>query len=135
MGTSSARPLIFDAGALVQLENRNARMIALIEEARHQERTIIVPATVLAQVWRSAGGKQVAIARLLKRQQKGTVRLEVLDEASAKAVGLLAAISGHDDVPDGHVAYLSLRYGNAPVLTQDAGDIRKVSPHIPIVTV
>jgi hypothetical protein len=133
VGPQGTRPLIFDAGALVQLERGNANLVQLIQDARQQRRVIIVPATVLAEVWRSATGTQVAIARLLKRQQRGDVQVAVLDELSAKGVGLLAAASGHDDVPDGHVAYLSLQHGAAPVLTQDPDDLRSLSPRIPIV--
>jgi hypothetical protein len=135
VGAQGSRPLIFDAGALIQLERGNANLVQLVQDARQQRRVIIVPATVLAEVWRSAAGTQMAIARLLKRQQRGEVQVAVLDETSAKGVGLLAAATGHDDVPDGHVAYLSLRHGAAPVLTQDPSDIRSLSRLIPIVVV
>lgn len=135
MGAQSSRPLIFDAGALVQLERGNANLVQLVQEARQQRRRIIVPATVLADVWRGATGTPVAIARLLKRQQRGEVQVAVLDETSARGAGLLAAASGHDVVPDGHVAYLSLQHGAAPVLTQDPDDLRSLSPRIPLVVV
>lgn len=135
MGAESPRPLIFDAGALIALEERNPRVVALIEEARSRDRVIVIPSTVLVEVWRGGRGRQVAIALLLRRQRHGQVAVLSLDETAAKAVGVLSAAVDHDDVPDGHVAYASRLYGHAPVLTQDPDDLAKFGRDIPVIRV
>jgi predicted nucleic acid-binding protein len=48
--------LTLDTGVLVALERRNARALALITEARHQSRTITVPAPVITEWWRGQKG-------------------------------------------------------------------------------
>lgn len=135
MGPQSARPLIFDAGALIALERRDPRVIQLVQEARARGRGIVIPATVLAQVWRGGRERQAPVALLLARKQRQQVQVGPLDGAEAKAVGLLCTAAGHQDVADGHVAYLSLLHDRAPVITSDPEDIARFSAVIPIFSV
>lgn len=131
MGTPSTRPLIFDAGALIALERRDARIMLLLQAARQQRRAILISAAVLAQVWRGGRDRQAPIALLLRRQ---AVTVIALDENDAKIVGLLCAATGHRDIADAHVASLSLRNDQAPVVTSDRDDIARFSPAIPVVS-
>jgi len=135
MGAAGTRPLILDAGALIGLEKRDIRIGMLVEECRRRGRMIIIPASVLAQVWRGGRGTQAPIAQLLRRQSVGQVQVAALDEPASRAVGILCAVAGHSDVPDGHVAYLSRLNGRAPVITQDPLDIAKFGHDIPILPI
>lgn len=135
MGTPSSRPLIFDTGALIALEQRDPRVVQLVQEARALGRPIIIPASVLAQYWRGGRDRQAPVALLLRRQAQQQVRVARLDEADAKAIGILCAAVGQTDVVDGHVAYLSLANGRAAVITSDPRDIASFSTAIPVVRI
>jgi predicted nucleic acid-binding protein len=135
VGSTGARPLIFDAGALIALERRDPRVIQLVQEARARGRGIVIPASVLSQVWRGGRDRQAPVALLLARKQRQQVEVGPLDEPEAKAVGLLCAAAGHQDIADGHVAYLSLLHDRAPVITSDPEAIARFSAVIPIVPI
>lgn len=135
MVQASPRPLIFDAGALIALERRDPRILQLVEDAKVGGRTVLVPATVLAQVWRGGRHRQVPLSLFLNRSPDRGVEIVALGEPEAKAVGRLCMESGQDDITDGHVVYLSLLHGKAPVLTSDPDDIGAFSAAMPIVRV
>lgn len=135
MGAPGPRPLIFDAGALLALEHRDPRMIQLVQDARAMGRPIVIPAPVLAQVWRGGRGRQIPIALLVRRKEQQSVQLAPLDELEAKAVGLLCAAVGHPDIVDAYVAFLSLLNGRAQVITSDPQDIARFSTALPTVRV
>jgi predicted nucleic acid-binding protein len=119
--------VVFDAGALIALERRDERMLALLAEIGEAEVAVYVPAGVLAQVWRGTP-RQAPISRLLKTQ---AVKVVALDQAEALRVGQLLGRSGTADVTDAHVALVARPMG-AIVVTSDAGDIAAIDPGLRI---
>jgi predicted nucleic acid-binding protein len=135
VGSASARgrvtgAITFDTGALIAIERRSRRMQALLEEIDRRDWRVAVPAGAVAQAWRG-GSRQARIAALL-----GDERTEVvaLDDATARAVGLLCGRSGHADVVDVSIA-LCARQRNLHVVTSDPADLRAVDDalilHVP----
>jgi rRNA-processing protein FCF1 len=122
-----ARPptIVLDAGALIAFERGDARMRALLREALAKDATLLVPAGVLGQVWRNAA-KQVAIRAVL---DEPTTRVIALDRATAEAAGILCGRSRTADVIDATVV-LAARRARAPVITSDAGDLRRLDPDL-----
>lgn len=64
--------VVLDAGALIALERRDTRMLALADELYAARRTGYVPAGVVAQTWRGSA-RQHAMVRLLRA---GAVRVD-----------------------------------------------------------
>jgi len=122
--------VVLDTGALIALERRDSRMIALIIAVARDEIPTFIPAGVVAQVWRGSG-RQYNVARLLTTD---AVQVDPLDEDTAKAVGALLGTSGTSDVVDGHVALLAHRT-HATVYTSDEGDFHRIDPTLDIVSV
>lgn len=118
---------VLDAGALLALERGDRRARALIANA---EGRLIVPAPVLAQVWRD-GARQAALAALVKAS---TTVIEVFDEQVAKAAGTLCGRTGTSDIVDASVV-LSARLHRAVVLTSDPDDLRRIDAGLAIETI
>jgi predicted nucleic acid-binding protein len=121
--------LTLDAGALIALERGDGRVRALLRRVESHQLRIAIPAGVVGQTWRS--GRQVHIARLLNAEH---VEVVALDELDARAVGVLCGASGHADITDAHVALVARRE-QAPVVTSDPGDIRRVDPTLTLIEV
>ncbi|MDR0782532.1 MAG: hypothetical protein LBE83_02065 [Propionibacteriaceae bacterium] len=121
-------PAILDAGALIALERRDPRLVALAMVITRDEIPALVPAGVVAQVWRGSP-RQHSLARLLTTE---AVRVDPLDEETAKAVGILLSASGTSDIVDGHVALLGRRT-RGRIYTTDEQDIRQIDPTLDIV--
>ena len=64
MGKESPGTVVLDAGALIAFEKGDARMRALCREALRTRARLVVPAGVVAQVWRD-GARQVLLRGLL----------------------------------------------------------------------
>jgi predicted nucleic acid-binding protein len=122
-------PLVLDAGALIALERRSGRMLALLREVTEARVAAHVTAGVVAQVWRGSP-RQHALVRLLRTQ---AVRVHPLTEAMAYRVGLLLAASSTSDVVDAHVALLARSLG-AAVVTSDPEDLRRLDSHLRLAT-
>ena len=118
---------VLDTGALIALERRDRRMIALMEAVIVHQLVAFVPAGVVAQAWRGAAAQQ-PVARLLRAK---ALRIDELNEARAYAVGLKLADTGSSDVVDAHVALLAGQVGGR-VFTSDPDDIRRLDPRLPI---
>ncbi len=69
----------YDTGALIAGERRNTQMWKLHNGIVAQGIKPVVPAGVLAQVWRDGSGRQAPLAQILKQCQ-----VEPLDETLAK---------------------------------------------------
>jgi len=121
---------VLDTGALIGIERRDKRMLALLAELLREEITSYVPAGVVAQAWRGSP-RQHDVARLLATE---TVRVEPLDDHTARQVGLVLTSSGTCDIVDGHVALLARRV-RGTVFTSDPGDIAAIDPTLGIVPV
>jgi hypothetical protein len=91
---------------------------------------MVIPAGVLAQVWRD-GSRQVPLAALVSARG---IRVAALTEGVAKAAGQLCGLRGTSDVIDASVA-LAAREAAAIVVTSDAEDLRRLDPTLTIVAV
>jgi predicted nucleic acid-binding protein len=108
--------LTYDSGALIAAERNERRMWLLHQRALMRGVRPVVPAGVLAEVYRSA--RQVNLNRLLRGCQ-----VEPLDERSARATGvLLARCASEPGAVDASVAEGALRRGDA-VVTGNAGHL------------
>jgi thiazole synthase ThiGH ThiG subunit len=122
--------VVLDAGALIGLERGDRRMTALAMVIVRNEVPAFVPAGVIAQIWRGSS-RQHPISRLLAT---GAIRVDCMDDATARAVGIMLGASGTSDVVDGHVVLLARR-ARATVYTSDSGDLARIDPSLDIVSV
>ena len=122
--------VVLDSGAMIALELRDTRMLALADELHRARGIGYVPAGVVAQTWRGSA-RQHAMVRLLRA---GTVHVDPLSDDVAFRLGLLLAKSGTSDVVDAHVALLARRL-RAIVVTSDPDDLTALDPALPLVTV
>jgi len=119
------KTIVLDAGALIALEKRNGRVLAVLRELFEGRVTAHVPAPVVAQAWRGAP-RQHAMTRLMRAE---AVRVHAFTEDVAYRVGVLLAASRTADVVDAHVALLA-RSLAAPVLTSDPSDLARLDPSL-----
>lgn len=119
---------VLGTGALIGLERRDPRLIALADEIVRNRLPAFVPAGVIAHAWRGSP-RQHAIAKLLKSQG---IRVDPLDEEAALQVGVRLSSTGSDDVVDGHVALLAARV-HGVVYTSDPEDIRALDPTLQVI--
>lgn len=112
-----------DTGALIAIERGSPRMQALLDEAWTVGATIAVPSGVLAQAWRGQA-KQARLAQFLRQPMTEIV---VLDETSARAVGVICGRSGTSDVVDATVV-LCARQRAHSVITSDPDDLSVLDP-------
>jgi predicted nucleic acid-binding protein len=127
MGAQRARPVVLDAGALIALERGDRRMRALARLAVDRGEVLVVPAPALAQAWRD-GRRQARLAALLGA---ASTVVDVLDEAGAKAAGVLCGRSSTRDVVDASVV-VAARLHRAPVVTSDPEDLRRLDPGVDV---
>ncbi len=111
--------IVYDAGALVAAERNQRPMWALHDATLRRGLSPLVPAAVLAQVWR--GGPQASLSRLL-----AGCTITPLDERIARAAGTLCGQARSDDVVDASVVVLAQVMG-ASVVTGDADDLRRLA--------
>lgn len=121
---------VLDAGALVEFERNNRRVVAIVARALDHDDPLVVPAGVVAQVWRN-GRRQARLASLL-----GSPLCEVvaLDDRGARATGQLCGASGTSDIVDASVVVIA-RQRELRVLTSDSGDLRRLDPRLDVVPV
>jgi len=116
---------VFDAGALIAFERGNPRMRALVREMMRTGTKLVVPAGVVAQVFRDRR-RQVALNALL--DQESSV-VPVMDRTLAEAIGTLCGRVGTSDVVDASVVLVARRE-RATVVTSDSGDLRALDPSL-----
>ncbi len=117
--------LVLDAGALIAVERADRPTLMLMEAARRQGRNLVVPAGVVAQVWRG-GSRQARLARFLAARG---VEVEALTEDGAKAAGLVCGQAGASDVVDASVVVTARRH-RATVVSSDRADLELLDPGI-----
>lgn len=117
---TSGGAVILDAGALIAFERAERRMAALFEEVMEGDERLLVPASVLAQVWRG-GPRSARLARLIT----GTMS-DPLDEARAKEVGERLGNRDKADIADAHVVCCAIER-DADLLTTDPDDIEALA--------
>lgn len=131
MGRQDPPGLTFDSGALLAFESRDRRVDVLVQRARDLGRPIVIPAGVLAQVWRGRGPRQARLAILLSGDR---VSVQDLTRSRAEAVGQLCGRSGMSDVVDASVVVAAWTNGRV-VVTSDPDDIRRLDESMTIVAV
>jgi predicted nucleic acid-binding protein len=109
-------PYVYDAGALIAIDNDDRRMWAIHHLALEEGRRAIVPAVVVAQAWRD-GRRQARLGRFVELCEVAPAGIDV-----AKAAGVLCGKARTRDVVDAMVVVTALTHG-AIVFTSDPGDI------------
>ena len=113
-------PYVYDAGALIALDNSDRAMWARHKLALAEGRNIHVPAVVVGQVWRD-GRRQARLGRVLASCQVDPVGLD-----TSKAAGVLCGKAGSSDVVDATVVVMAIAAG-AIIWTNDPSDIRRLA--------
>jgi hypothetical protein len=120
--------LVLDAGALIAIEKRSRKVLALCKIATVDGASIVVPTGVIGQVWRD-GARQAQIARLI--EANGTI-LEPLDLDVAKLAGAYCGHAGTTDVVDATVV-IAARQHHALIVSGDRSDLHRLDPGIQII--
>lgn len=94
--------------------------IALADQADELAGEIVIPASVLGQVWRG-GPRSARLARLIAGAE-----VDVLDERRAREVGERLGARGGSDVVDAHVACCAGER-DAAVATADVDDLHALA--------
>jgi predicted nucleic acid-binding protein len=117
--------LTLDTGALVALERRAARALALVETWRGGGRRITVPAVVVVEWWR---GQRDPSARLLE-----SFFVEPLYDELAHIAGVALGQCGKGPSPTDAVVMASAAQRGDVVLTGDIADLTKLQGGFPAV--
>ena len=113
--------VVLDSGALIALERRPGALLADVRQhALNGGGPPVVPASVVAQVWRTGTGHQAPVAAFLGRCRVGT-----LDAERARQVGQLLAESGTYDITDAHV--VAVADSGDLIITSDPLDIARLA--------
>ena len=112
--------LVLDAGAFIAVDRNDRSMNARLRVAQLRGHELRTSAIVIAQVWRSPGGKQAGVARLLR-----AVDVRPVDEKMGRDAGALLAKSRTDDPIDATVVLVA-RSGDR-ILTSDPHDIGRLA--------
>ena len=126
---------VFDSGAFIALERRAPIMLGILDEALHGRIEVVLPRTVIAQVWRGAP-RQANVNRLISAGlgRGSPVIIDELTAERARAIGVMVGRTSHPDIVDVHVAVAAAERGHA-VLTSDDADIAHVDGALVLVHV
>jgi predicted nucleic acid-binding protein len=115
------RALVLDSGALIGFERGKLSVGAVLKAALLEKRELVVPAVVVAEVWRG-GPRSARIARMLQG-----CRIEPLfDEHARRAGEALRHVRG--TTIDAIVVATAARYGT-PLVTTDPDDLEALADH------
>jgi predicted nucleic acid-binding protein len=112
--------LVLDAGAFIAVDRNDRSMIARLRVAQLRGHELRTSAMVIAQIWRSPGGKQANVARLLQ-----AVDVRSVDEQMGREAGALLARARTNDPIDATVVLVA-RSGDR-ILTSDPNDIGRLA--------
>ena len=121
MGQARTQTVVLDSGALIAFERGNGKLRALLREALKSKSKLVVPAGVLAQVWRD-GPRQVLLRGLLNGP---TTAVVALDQTLAEASGTLCGRTRTSDIVDASVV-LTAKRERAVVVTSDVEDLKRL---------
>lgn len=110
-------PYLYDAGALIAIDNDDRRMWARHSLALDDGRDIHVPSIVVSQAWRDSR-RQVRLGKFLAGCHVAPVGLD-----TAKAAGILCGRAGSADIVDATVVVMAASL-SAIIWTSDPDDIR-----------
>jgi hypothetical protein len=122
--------LTLDAGALIAFERAERRIMLMIGLALRDQLEIVVPAGVVAQVWRD-GRRQARLARLLGADE---VEIEPLDDRRARAAGQLCGVRRTTDIVDASVVLCARARGHR-IVTSDPDDLARLDPAASLIVV
>lgn len=110
-------------------------MIGILNEALHGTIEVVLPRTVIAQVWRGTP-RQANVGRLVSAglRRGSPVVIDELTAERAREIGVKIGQTSHPDIVDVHVALAAAERGHA-VLTSDDADIAKVNRDLILVHV
>ncbi|MGI8677348.1 MAG: twitching motility protein PilT [Jatrophihabitans sp.] len=81
--------IVYDAGALIAAENGSERVWAIHKRVLERGVAPVIPATVLAEVWRD-GSRQHRLGQFVH-----SCDVEGFSEESARAAGVLLSVAAH----------------------------------------
>jgi predicted nucleic acid-binding protein len=113
-------PYVYDAGALIAIDNNDRQMWARHREAVLEDRSVYVPSVVVGQVWRDAQ-RQVVLSRFL-----AGCHVQPIDINIAKAAGVLCGRTRTADVVDATVVVMAAML-RAIVWTSDPRDLKALA--------
>lgn len=126
------RFIVLDAGALIAVERGSRAVQALLERVNDGGTKILVPAGVVAEVWRD-GARQARIAKLLAAAETEVVPL---NDRRARVAGIMLGLAGAGSVVDASVVVCAREHGtDVPVLTSDPGDLSALDPTLAVVAI
>jgi hypothetical protein len=110
--------IVLDAGALIALERNERPMWSVLKLAALRGDDVIVPSTVVGQVWRGTR-QQATLAKALSQCEVAAF------DPLARAVGELCGRTRTADICDAHVALVSTEGGDV-LYTGDPTDLRRL---------
>jgi predicted nucleic acid-binding protein len=110
--------IVLDAGALIALERNDRELWGALKLSASRSADVIVPSTVVAQVWR-ATASQAQLARALQHCVIASF------DSVARAVGELCGRSKTKDICDAHVAIVAAAHADV-LYTSDPTDLRRL---------
>jgi predicted nucleic acid-binding protein len=122
--------LVLDAAALSSLGNQRGSTFkevrAALEAARRLERDVVVPAVILAELYRGPRHNQTVDACL---SRETAIQVRDTDRQFARLVGgvLTAAKTGSKDMADAHVVAAAIDAGGGVIITGDEIDLKRLS--------
>lgn len=135
------RALVLDAEAFTVLARGRGRRFeevrAALEAARRLRRDVIVPAVVLAELYRAPKHNALVDACL---SRDTAIEVRDTDRALARLVGgvLAAARAGSADLADAHNVAVAVEAGGGVILTGDRLDLERLAvtyPHVQVATI
>ncbi len=125
-----SRCLVLDSEAMSALGGRPSKrqreVRAALAAAARLDRDVVVPAVVLAELYRGRGHSQLVDACL---SRETGIYVRATDRALARLVGgiLAAARAGSALMVDAHVVAAAVELGGGVVLTADRADIHRLA--------
>ena len=101
-------------------------MRAALRAAERLHRDVVVPAVVLAELYRGTHHSQLVDACL---SRETGILVRITDRSFARLVGgvLAAADAGSEHLADAHVVAAAVELGGGLVLTSDPGDLGRLA--------
>lgn len=118
--TVQAIPYVYDAGALIAIDDNDRRMWTRHELAVAENRPIYVPSIVVGQVWRDAR-RQVVLSKFLAGCHVPPIGVDI-----AKTAGILCGRARTADVVDAVVIVFATTL-RAIVWTSDPHDLKALA--------
>jgi predicted nucleic acid-binding protein len=131
-------PLVLDAEALFSVAGhpapREREVRAAMRAADRLGRDVIVPAVILAELYRGARHSQLVDSCL---SRETGVRIRDTDRTLARLVGgvLAGAGAGSDYLADAHVVAVAVEMGGGLILTGDESDLQRLAAPYPNILV